>query len=72
MEHERVNSPTDDATGSAAGVAIDHSGIGDRPSTLVVLAFIALVSALALLGTSGVAAAASTFLGGPPVDCGGP
>ena len=42
------------------------------PSRWLALAFVALLSTLVLIGTTGVGAAAATFLGGPEVVCGGP
>jgi hypothetical protein len=44
----------------------------DRPSRWLALAFVGFVSALVLLSTTGVGAAAATFLGGQEFACGGP
>jgi hypothetical protein len=72
MEDESVISGSSESIGPAPGAAVEPSAMSDRPSSWLVLAFIALLSLLAVLGTTGAAAAASTLLGGPPVDCGGP
>jgi hypothetical protein len=42
-----------------------------RPSSWLALAFVALLSALVLIGTTGIGAAAASLLEGP-YGCGGP
>jgi len=43
-----------------------------HPSRWLALAFVALLSVLVLLGTTGVGAAAANLLAGPEFACGGP
>ena len=57
-----------DATGA---VDLEEPGTEGHTSRGLALAFVALLSILVLLGTTGIAAAASTLLGGGPYDCGG-
>ena len=72
MEDEQVGLPAGEPVEPASDAPAEQQGIEGSPSRWLVLAFAALLSILVLLGTTGIGAAASTLLGGPPVDCGGP
>ena len=50
----------------------EHPGIEGTPSRWLVLAFVAMLSALLLISTTGIGAAAASLIGGSPYDCGGP
>ena len=63
--------PTTSGTVHEAGFANVEASVDDGRSLWFKVAFIALVGALVLLGTSGVGAAAYSLIAGDPYACGG-
>jgi hypothetical protein len=73
MAHEQgLTSAPSKPEVAAPAVPLDHHGIEGTPSRWLALAFVALLSALVLLGTTGIGAAASRLLGDQPASCGEP
>lgn len=72
MENEPgIAPPPDELVDPARDVPAEPQGTERRPSRWLVLAFVALLSMLALLGTTDIGAAASSLLGGGAYGCGG-
>ena len=72
MDNELLSIGAGEPDESAPDAQVEQPWTDRPPSRWLVLAFAALLSILVLLGTTGIGAAASTLLGGQPVDCGGP
>lgn len=61
----------DEPVDPARDLPAEPEGTERGPSRWLVLAFVALLSTLVLLGTTGIGAAASSLLGGGANGCGG-
>jgi len=69
---ERPLPSTDEPIGPASDAPTEQPATERRSSRWLVLAFVALLSTLVLIGTTGIGAAAASLLGGPEFVCGGP